>query len=91
MDGASERSPKNAYTTCCHDPHETHNVAADPACADVLEEMRQRLQKWREETGDPLLSGPVFMPPETAQVADPAARSPRSAPAYSARAFLGVD
>ena len=54
-------------------------------------EMRQRLQKWREETGDPLLSEPVFMPPETAQIADLDARSPRSAPAYSARAFLGVD
>lgn len=90
--GWSEREePEERLYDVLYDPHETHNVAADPACADVLEEMRQRLQKWREETGDPLLSEPVFMPPETAQIADLDARSPRSAPAYSARAFLGVD
>jgi len=85
-----EESEERLYDVL-YDPHETHNLAADPACADVLEEMRQLLQKWREETGDSLLSEPVFMPPETAQIADPDARSPRSAPAYSARAFLDVD
>ncbi len=73
-----------------YDPHEAHNVADDTAHAEVLAALRQQMQTWRQETGDPLLEQPVFMPPETAQVADPDARSPRSAPAHSARAFLGV-
>ncbi len=73
------------------DPDEAHNVAMDTAYADVLKDMRQQMQTWREETGDPLLSEPIFVPPATAQIADPGERSPRSAPAHSARIFLGVD
>ena len=72
------------------DPHEEHNVATDPAYADVLKDMRQQMHTWREKTGDPLLSEPIFVPPETAQIADPEDRSPRSAPSHSARTFLGV-
>lgn len=74
-----------------YDPHETHNLAADAACAEVLEEMRQQMDIWRKKTGDPLLSDAIFIPPKTAEVADPDERSPRRAPAHSARIFLGVD
>ncbi len=37
------------------DPDESRNVAADPACAGVLEDLRRRLRRWQEETKDPWL------------------------------------
>ena len=58
------------------DPQERHNLAADPALAPVLESLRQRLGRWMEETDDPLLRGPVPVPPG-ATVGAPEARSPR--------------
>lgn len=45
------------------DPQEGRDRAADPACAAVLEEMRERLRSWMRETSDPLLDGPVPPPP----------------------------
>jgi N-sulfoglucosamine sulfohydrolase len=45
------------------DPAEGSNVAADPARAEVLAEMRGRLDVWMRETEDPLLDGPVEPPP----------------------------
>ena len=45
------------------DPAEGTNLAADPAHADALEEMRGRLDAWMRETEDPLLDGPVAPPP----------------------------
>ena len=44
------------------DPNETRNMANEPAFADVLEEMRARLDNWMRETEDPLLDGPVPAP-----------------------------
>lgn len=44
------------------DPNEAHNVAADPADANVLEEMRRRLKDWMKTTSDPLYSGGVLAP-----------------------------
>jgi N-sulfoglucosamine sulfohydrolase len=49
------------------DPQEGRNAAADPAKAEVLAEMRERLEAWMRETDDPLLDGPVA-PPEGAIV-----------------------
>lgn len=37
------------------DPDEARNLAADPAHADVLREMRRDLKAWQERTGDPWL------------------------------------
>jgi N-sulfoglucosamine sulfohydrolase len=45
------------------DPNEAANVAADPANAAVLAEMRQRLDAWMQRTADPLLAGPIAPPP----------------------------
>jgi arylsulfatase A-like enzyme len=51
------------------DPNEANNVAATPANAAVLAEMRQRLESWMKRTNDPLLNGPV-PPPAGAMVSD---------------------
>jgi N-sulfoglucosamine sulfohydrolase len=45
------------------DPQEGANVAADPARAEDLAQMRARLDEWMRETADPLLAGPVAPPP----------------------------
>jgi N-sulfoglucosamine sulfohydrolase len=37
------------------DPHELKNVAADPAYAEVLKDLRQRLTAWQTKTHDPWL------------------------------------
>ena len=44
------------------DPQERRNVAADPANAETLAELRGRLERWMHETEDPLLSGKVPAP-----------------------------
>jgi uncharacterized sulfatase len=38
------------------DPDELHNLAANPACAPVLEQLRSELDKWRKSVGDPGVS-----------------------------------
>ncbi len=61
--GWAERPPyQEALFDLVFDPNETDNLAADPAHADVLADMRARLQRWMEETDDPLLAGPVPAP-----------------------------
>jgi Stf0 sulphotransferase len=54
--------PEERLFDLLYDPNEAHNLADDPAHADVLQEMRGRLQAWMEETDDPLLHGPVPAP-----------------------------
>ncbi|HEY3492191.1 MAG TPA: sulfatase [Solirubrobacterales bacterium] len=49
------------------DPQEGNNVASDPRRAEVLADLRERLEAWMRETEDPLLEGPVA-PPEGAIV-----------------------
>lgn len=57
------------------DPNEAHNLAADPAAAPVLAEMRSRLDRWMEDTGDPLLKPEHPEPPSGARLNDPDAIS----------------
>ena len=71
------------------DPYETNNLAKDERHEDVLTEMRSRLERWREETNDPLLKDGIMIPPETAVVNDPKDLSPSDLH-YSAREFLGI-
>jgi len=52
------------------DPNESHNLAGERAFAEVLDEMRGRLDRWMEATDDPLLDGPVPAP-SGAELNDP--------------------
>ncbi|MEJ1154654.1 sulfatase [Microbacterium marmarense] len=45
------------------DPLEQHNLVDSSEHDALLGEMRRRLQLWQEQTEDPLLEGPVALPP----------------------------
>jgi arylsulfatase A-like enzyme len=61
------------------DPNEARNLAERDDRADVLTEMRDRLDRWMHETDDPLLAGPVPAP-SGAKANDPDGRSPDEPP-----------
>lgn len=44
------------------DPLESNNLVADTGYADQLDQMTARLLTWMEDTGDPLLDGPIPSP-----------------------------
>ena len=58
------------------DSSEAHNLAGNPDYADVLAEMRERLEQWRTDTADPVDENQIMTPPETAVLNDPADVSP---------------
>jgi arylsulfatase A-like enzyme len=60
------------------DPQEGENLALDVAHGAVLAEMRGRLERWMKDTSDPLLEGPVLVPPGTKEKS-PDAVSPKKA------------
>ena len=66
------------------DPHEAHNLVGDPRVADVLADLRVRLEAWMLATDDPLLRGPIPAP-EGAVVNDVDGISPRDRPQPVAR------
>lgn len=43
------------------DPLETRNLVSDPSYSAVLESLRQSLEKWQWETGDPWVCGPDYV------------------------------
>ena len=69
------------------DPSEAHNLAGNADYADVLTEMRGRLETWRTETADPVSETSIMEPPETAVSNDPSDISPGD-PHYPAREML---
>ena len=58
------------------DPAERSNLAGDPRVRGELAEARARLAAWMAETDDPLLAGPVPLPPGVEFTNDPDAESP---------------
>ncbi len=44
-------------------PGEGRNIIDEPDYAPVAADLRNRLERWMEETADPLLDGPVPAPP----------------------------
>lgn len=52
------------------DPWEEHNLARDPAYADVKTGMSRALADWMKATDDPIIDGPVQSPFFAAQMAD---------------------
>lgn len=57
------------------DPHETTDVAEEPACQEVRDKLLQHLDRWMHETADPLLDGAVTSPLHRRSVAVLAAAS----------------
>jgi N-sulfoglucosamine sulfohydrolase len=55
--------PREALHDLLFDPAEADNLVGEESCADVLDELRERLETWMRETGDPLLDGDVEPPP----------------------------
>lgn len=55
----AERKPVEELYDIVADPHETKNLATDPAFADTLQELRLALEEWQVEIGD------LGMMPET--------------------------
>lgn len=42
-----------------NDPNEVNNLVNNPACENILFELRQKLVDWMKETSDPLLKGKI--------------------------------
>ena len=53
------------------DPHERDNRIDDPALAEVLRDMRGRLDRWMTQTDDPILQGLPVKAPRGAKYNDP--------------------
>ena len=57
-----ESEPEQLYDLVL-DPNEMRNLVDDPRLADVAADLRDRLDRWMVDTDDPLLDGPVPLPP----------------------------
>lgn len=73
---AEQPRPRVELYDLLADPIEMRNLAYDDAFAETLDELSARLEAWMQETDDPLLDGPVPLPPG-AVVNDPAGLSAR--------------
>jgi arylsulfatase A-like enzyme len=73
--GEREHAREELYDTV-FDPNESRNVAGEAAAAEIVEDMRGRLDRWMQRTGDPLLKGEPVPAPTGVRVNDPDAVSP---------------
>jgi hypothetical protein len=55
FDLAYGKRPREELYDLKQDPHQVHNVAADPAYAPILAELERRLMDELQRTGDPRL------------------------------------
>jgi N-sulfoglucosamine sulfohydrolase len=73
--GWGEREiPKEQLYDLLFDPNEANNLLEDPTHEAVLADLRGRLQRWMEQTEDPLLAGHVD-PPHGVEINTPDQRS----------------
>ena len=56
--------PSECLFDLAFDPNEAANLATDPGHANVLKDMRGRLERWMRETDDSLLTGRLDPWPE---------------------------
>ena len=76
-----ERRPPEELYDLRTDPHQVRNIAADAAYGETRRELRERVQRWMRETGDPRVDPaydgwdrmPYFGPP--ARTGDGATKS----------------
>jgi N-sulfoglucosamine sulfohydrolase len=69
------RRPREQLYDLVMDPGEMRNLAGDPGFDEIQTGLDERLHRWMAETADPLLDGPVPVPPGGV-VNDPAGLSP---------------
>lgn len=82
--GWGERTVEpEALYDCLLDPMQRVNVIDRPELAGVAEDLRARLDRWMRATDDPLLAGPVPLPPGGV-ANDPDGRSPGEEPTVRA-------
>ena len=74
-----QRIPREQLYDLVLDPNEGRDLSGDFAHGEILATLRQRLERWMEETDDPLRHGP-FEPPPGAIVNRQDALSPAEAP-----------
>jgi len=58
----AEKRPEEALYDVIQDPCERSNLAYQARFEEVRRQLAQRLQRWMEETGDPLSQGPLQKP-----------------------------
>lgn len=63
--------PQEELYDLVFDPHEQSNLAERPEHAEVLSDLRARLDRWMQETEDPLSSGDYVPPAEQGVINDP--------------------
>ena len=56
-----ERPPFELYDLAS-DPLERTNLVSQPDYTEVFEDLRRHLLGWMQETGDPILGGPIASP-----------------------------
>lgn len=79
----NEVIPREQLFDLTFDPIERNNLAGLPGHDAVLNEMRARLDAWMKRTHDPLLKGPIPLPPG-AHAVSPDAISPKELSRYAA-------
>jgi N-sulfoglucosamine sulfohydrolase len=71
--------PQEALYDLMFDPNETNNLVFAETAQPVLNEMREKLERWMQETHDPLLSGAI-QPPRGAVMNNQDGLSPTETP-----------
>lgn len=80
--GERTMEPETLYD-CLLDPMQRVNVIGRPELAGIVDDLRARLDRWMRATDDPLLAGPVPLPPGGV-ANDPDGRSPSEEPTVRA-------